>query len=86
MTNQLFPPHAFAFKGGGGPSPAQQIASAPVPIPAPPVTNAAPEVMQAQQNEARANLLRKSIKSTIFAGDTGDYSSKQGVGTKTKLG
>lgn len=60
------------FFGGGGPGaqPAQQIQSLPVPTPAPPVTGSAAEVVQAQQDLAQQNLMKKSIKKTIFAGDT----------------
>ncbi len=76
---------------GGAPSqPAQYIESAPVPTPAPPVTSTSKEVVEAEQDYARDNLLKKSIKKTILAGDTGGYGATQtGPGTpsfKTKLG
>ncbi len=60
-------------KGGGGPSPAQQIASAPTPLPAPPVTSSDPSVIQAEHDLAQGNLLKKSVKKTMLAGDTGGY-------------
>jgi len=69
----FWPRHAFAFKGGGGSAPAQAIASAPVPLPAPPVTRTSADVLQAESEVAKENLLKKSIKKTIFAGDTGGY-------------
>jgi hypothetical protein len=56
-------------KGGGG----NLIAQAPVPAPAPPVTMAANEVVQAAQDLKQQELLRKSIKKTVFAGDTGGW-------------
>lgn len=72
--------------GGGG---AQAIASAPIPTPAPPVTANSAEVIQAEQDTAQQNLMKKSVKNTIYAGDTGGY--KPGVqqppgGFKSKLG
>jgi hypothetical protein len=60
-------------KGGGGPSPAQQIAAAPVPLPAKPVTPANEAVVQAEHDLAAQNMLKKSVKKTIIAGDTGGY-------------
>ena len=58
---------------GGGSAPAQQIASAPVPTPAPPVTPDDPSVIAAENDLAQQNLIKKSIKRTIYAGDTGGY-------------
>jgi len=49
---------------------ASAIDSAPVPVPAPPVTADSAEVLAAQKDLARQNLLKKSVKKTIFAGDT----------------
>lgn len=70
-TNPFWPRHAHLFKGG---SPVvQQIQSAPVPLPAPPVTSTSREVIQAEQDLAQQNLVKKSIKKTILAGDTGGY-------------
>ena len=60
-------------KGGGGPSPAQQIAQAPTPLPAPPVTSSDPSVIQAEHDLAQQNLLKKSVKKTVLAGDTGGW-------------
>lgn len=59
----------------GSPPAAQvtQIEQAPVPTPSPPVTNTAREVVQAESDFAKENLLKKSIKKTIFAGDTGGF-------------
>ncbi len=59
-------------------TPAQQITSLPPPTPAPPVTAGAAEVVQASQDEAQQNLIKKSVKRTIFAGDTGGYSPGAG--------
>lgn len=52
--------------GGGG---TPQISSVPVPTPAPPVTSDSAEVIAAQQDEAQENLIKKSVKKTILAGD-----------------
>lgn len=51
----------------------QQIESAPIPTPSPGVTNTSREVVQAEQDFAKEDLLKKSIKRTIFAGDTGGF-------------
>ena len=82
--------------GGGGSAPAQQIQSLPVPTPAPPVTGSSAEVVQAQQDLAQQNLMKKSIKKTIFAGDTafqpgqggspGNMGPNSGSGFKKTLG
>lgn len=58
---------------GGGGSPAQAIQQAPVPTPAPPVTANSAEVIQAEQDLAQQNLLKKSVKNTVHAGDTGGF-------------
>jgi hypothetical protein len=58
--------------GGGGDGGAA-IASAPVPTPAPPVTDTNQAVQQAEQDVAQSNLIKKSVKKTIMAGDTGGY-------------
>lgn len=58
---------------GGGGSGASAVESAPVPTPAPPVTATNEEVIQAEQDTAQQNLIKKSVKKTIFAGDTGGY-------------
>jgi hypothetical protein len=68
-SNPFWPRHAFLFKGGGS-SQAAAIQSAPVPTPAPPVTSSAAEVIQAENDIAKQNLAKKSVKKTIFAGDT----------------
>jgi hypothetical protein len=66
-------PRYFIGGGGGGQQAAQQINSAPVPTPAPPVTSTAADVIQAQQDVAQQNLIKKSVKKTVFAGDTGGF-------------
>ena len=58
------------FGGGGG---AQQVAAAPTPTPAPPVTSSQAEVIQAEHDVAQQNLMKKSIKNTVYAGDTGGF-------------
>jgi hypothetical protein len=59
---------------GDSPStPAQQIASAPVPTPAPPVTAGDASVIQAENDVAQQNLIKKSVKRTMLAGDTGGF-------------
>lgn len=70
MTNSW--PIKQQHQQGGG-SPAAQIQSAPVPTPAPPVTATNAEVVQAEQDVAQQNLLKKSVKKTIYAGDTGAF-------------
>ncbi len=64
--------HVYLMSGGGG-APAQQIAQAPVPLPAAPVTQSDPSVVQAEHDLAQQNLLKKSVKKTIVAGDTGGW-------------
>lgn len=80
---------------GGGGGQAQQIASAPVPTPAPPVTSDNPAVIQAEMDLAQQNLIKKSVKKTILAGDTGAYNpnatnapgqASQPASYKAKLG
>jgi hypothetical protein len=81
-----FPPHAFRFiggGGGGGGGQAQAVQQAPVPTPAPPVTTSSPEVMAAQQDVLQQQMLKKSIKKTIFAGDTGGYKPQAGMSGAT---
>ena len=68
------------FYGGGGSSAAQQIQSAPVPTPAPPVTASSAEVIQAEHDLAQQNLMKKSVKKTIFAGDSGGYQLNTNAG------
>lgn len=89
---RLTEPKRYAGGGGGG-QPVQQIQSLPIPAPAPPVTASAAEVVQAEQDNAQQNLMKKSIKKTIFAGDTGGFSPKApggsggpAVGFRGKLG
>lgn len=42
------------------------------------MTGSSAEVIQAEQDMAQQNLLKKSVKKTIFAGDTGSYKPGQG--------
>lgn len=63
--------------GGGNNQAAAAVAAAPVPTPAPPVTADDPSVIQAENEQAQANLIKKSVKHTILAGDTGGF---QGAG------
>jgi len=73
----------------GGGSPAQAIQAAPTPVVAPPVTASSAEVIQAQQDLAQQNLMKKSIKKTVMAGDTGGYKGMAQSGptpTVSKLG
>lgn len=49
----------------------------PVPLPTNPITAANAEVLHAQNDFARQNLLKKSIGRTILAGDTGGYNPAQ---------
>jgi hypothetical protein len=89
--NRCFPPHGYRYMGGGGSS-AQAIQSAPVPTPAAPATMTDKSVVQAEHDFAQRNMLKKSVKSTILAGDTGGYmpggKSQPGAqaGYKAKLG
>lgn len=69
----LDPANAFGTVSKGGASAASSIASAPVPVPAPPVTGSAAEVIAAEHDIAQQNLLKKSVKKTILAGDTGGF-------------
>lgn len=73
IPESFFPPNAFRFKSGGGGNQAGAIASTPVPLPAPPVTRTSADVLRAESEVAKENLMKKSIKKTIFAGDTGGY-------------
>ncbi len=86
FLDSQWPKHAFQFGGGGVPrfldpiglfkkssNPAASIQSAPVPLPAPPVGADNQSVVQAEHDLARQALGKKSVKKTIFAGDTGGY-------------
>ncbi len=66
-------PQLRQWQQGGGGNQSAAIQSAPVPTPAPPVTASSAEVVQAEQDTAQQNLLKKSVKKTIYAGDTGGY-------------
>ena len=65
----------------GGGNTQQAIQAAPTPVKAPPVTTSSAEVIQAQQDLAQQNLMKKSIKKTVFAGDTGGYKGMPSSGT-----
>lgn len=84
-------PQFRQWQQGGGGQQASAIQSAPVPTPAPPVTASSAEVIQAEQDTAQQNLLKKSVKKTIFAGDTGGGMRPGGPGSnptgfRSKLG
>jgi hypothetical protein len=51
----------------------QVIQQAPVPEPAPPVTQTASEVVQAGMDLRRQEMMKKNIRSTVKAGDTGGF-------------
>lgn len=66
---------------GKKPAPQQPlIQAAPIPSPSPPVTNTAKEVVQAGMDLRQQEMLKKNIRSTVKAGDTGGY----GTGKKIK--
>lgn len=78
---------------GGGGNQAGAIQSAPVPLPAPPVTENNKAVLMAEHDVAQSNLMKKSIKNTIKAGDTGGFTPQSPLGSggpatgyKAKLG
>ena len=72
-------PRTKYFKGGS--SQAQAIEAAPVPLPAPPVTQNNAAVLKAEHDYAQQNLLKKSVKGTMLAGDTGGYSPAKPPGS-----
>lgn len=45
-----------------------------------PVTSSNLDVVNASQDQMRQEMLKKSIKKTIFAGDTGGYRPGMGIG------
>lgn len=59
---------------------AAAIESAPIPTPASPVDGNADAVIQAEHDYANQNLLKKSVKKTILAGDTGGYGGTKPTG------
>lgn len=75
-------------------TPAPSFASASVPTPAPPVTADNQAVLMAEHDMAQSNLMKKSIKNTIMAGDTGGFTAQNPLGNagnasagyKAKLG
>lgn len=56
---------------------ADAVTSEPVPTPQAPVSSAAADVIAAQQDFAKQNLMKKSVKKTIYAGDTGGFKAPQ---------
>lgn len=64
---------ANIFTGDNKSQAAADIKATPVPNPVAPVSAAAPEVIAAEHDIAQQNLMKKSVKKTIFAGDTGGY-------------
>lgn len=79
LNDIWYPKHSRRYLGGG--SGAAQIASVPVPTPAPPVEPDNAASIQAEQDLAQQNLIKRSVKKTILAGDTGQY---QGGGVAGK--
>lgn len=91
FNHPFWPRHHFVFKVGGVflPDPifgkvflddkksnaGAAIDAVPVPTPAKPISPANPQVQAAKDDYADANLLKKSIKKTIIAGDTGGFQS-----------
>lgn len=72
---------------------ADAISSAPVPTPSNPVSAANAGVVQAEHDFNQRNMLKKSMRKTIIAGDTGGYSPSSPLGAggaaqgyKAKLG
>jgi len=59
---------------------ADAINAAPTPIPQKPVTASDAAVVDAEREFAQSNLLKKSVKKTIYAGDTGGYSPAKPTG------
>lgn len=57
----------------GAPNPLDGVTAAPV-------TMSNLDVVNASQDQMRQEMLKKSIKKTIFAGDTGGYRSGMGIG------
>ncbi len=88
FLDSQWPKHAFQFKGGTFLDPlglfkksgnsASAIQAAPIPAPSAPVTQNDQSVVMAEHDLARQALGKKSVKKTIFAGDTGGY---QGAGS-----
>lgn len=64
------------FKSDG--SSTSPVDAAPIPTPMAPVTSATAEVIAAQEDLAKQNLMKKSVKNTIYAGDTGGYNPASG--------
>lgn len=60
-------------KKKSGPTQADEIKAAPTPLPQTPVSAADAMVIQAERDFAQQSLLKKSVKRTIYAGDTGGY-------------
>ena len=75
----FLPKSTMRFKGGGG---ASAVAAAPTPTPAPPVSMSNSDVVQAQKDIAQQELLKKNIKKTIYAGDTGGWKPQGNPFTK----
>ncbi len=85
FLDSQWPKHAFQFKGGRSKQ-AEQIEAAPIAMPAPPVTKDNQAVIQAEHDLAREALGKKSIKRTIFAGDTGGYGGTGAPGSPAPKG
>lgn len=57
---------------------ASPLDGAPTPVPAPPVTSTSAEVLAAEHDIGMQNMMKKSVKKSIFAGDTGGWTSGGG--------
>lgn len=62
---------------GKKPAPNPVIMQAPVAEPAPPVTQTSPEVIQAGQDVRQQELMKKNMRQTVKAGDTGGFRRPQ---------
>lgn len=77
LKNAWDPAGLFDKKESG----AAAIDSAPVPTPAAPVSPNNPAAVQAEHDYSMANMLKKSVRKTIVAGDTGGFTAANPNGT-----
>lgn len=61
----------ISFRYGGGKQ--QSVSYAPAPMPAPPVANTSAEVARAGADLRQQDMLKKNIRETVKAGDTGGF-------------
>lgn len=73
LGKNLAPNSGTPGLGGSGSSEADAINAANVPTPATPAGPSDEAVMQQMHDVAQQGLLKKSVKNTIYAGDTGGY-------------